>query len=478
MDFTKLTDNELAIAKFHCDESLLYFTRFWYKVLRNNKFIVNWHHEEICKKLEAVQNYELLFLGINIPPRFSKTELAAVNFIARGLGMNPHGNYLYITASDDLRSETSVRIREIVSHPYFEKMYGVSMKVDQTAKNLWRTKQGGGLKTATISGQITGFGAGLMVEHVNDIEDYIRTFEGCIVLDDINKMDDSEMQNANNDKVLRVLGNTVLSRKNSSDTPIINIQQRAGTQDATAYFNELFDIDNNPKAENIIYPILINGESLWPWKMPIEEINRIKNNPKTKLTFDSQYMQDPKPDITTLIFPESEIKRYKEFPENMEYFTACAVDAADTGTDHFAMPIGRVYGNRVYIYDAIFDNSGNLTTYYPETISMIKVHKISDMKIETNNFGMWFKNHLINENIAGLTIYGENSKTNKMGRIIAYSGVIKYYFYFPENPNPVLQKFMNQIFKLKKISTKEDDAPDSLANLASYLEKFYNIFND
>ena len=122
--------------------------------------------------------------------------MAAVNFIARGIGMNPTSNWLYITASDELRAQTSVSIRDIVQHPYFKIMYGVELKQDQNGKNLWRTSKGGGLKTATIFGQITGFGAGQMIDHDKDLEDYLREFEGCIVLDDINKIDDSGQENA------------------------------------------------------------------------------------------------------------------------------------------------------------------------------------------------------------------------------------------------------------------------------------------
>ena len=475
MDFSKLSDEELKIARFHCDESLLFFTRFWFKVLRNNKFIVNWHHEEICRKLELIQTYSLLYLGINIPPRFSKTELAAVNFIARGIGMNPSGNYLYITASDDLRSETSIRIREIVSHPYFTKMYNVEMKPDQQSKNLWRTKQGGGLKTATMGGQITGFGAGQMVDHEQGIDDYVRDFEGCIVLDDINKIDDAEKQNANNDKVLRVIGNTILSRKNSSDTPIINIQQRAGIDDATAYFNDLFDVGNNPKAENIIYPVLVKGESLWPWKMPIDEIERIKNHPKTKFTFLSQYMQDPKPDSITLVFPD-EFKTYSALPDQAHPLTIAFGDTADEGNDNFAMPICKVYGNRVYLVDVIFDQQ-NLSIQEGAVIGKVKEHGIKNIVIETNSFGAYFKRRLI-EQLPNIDIYGQNAKANKMGRILSYAGLIKLYLYVPETPNEATERFLKQVFKLKKTDTKEDDAPDSLAGLFAHLERFHQIFSE
>ena len=60
--------------------------------------------------------------------------------------------------------------------------------------------------------------------------------------------------------------------------------------------------------------------------------------------------------------------------------------------------------------------------------------------------------------------------------MINYSGIVKAYFCFPEKPNPVLEKFMFQMFKITKTAKKEDDAPDSICGSAEYLEKFHHLF--
>jgi predicted phosphatase len=65
-----------------------------------------------------------------------------------------------------------------------------------------------------------------------------------------------------------------------------------------------------------------------------------------------------------------------------------------------------------------------------------------------------------------------------MARILANAGLVKYFFYFPVNPNPVLQKFMDQVIKILKTSTDEDDAPDALTGLAAYLEKYHELFKE
>jgi hypothetical protein len=289
------TRNKLKVARVKCDESLMFFTRFFFKELRGSKFLTNWHHEDINKALDDVANYKYELININIPPRCSKTEIV-LNFIAKSLGENQSANFLYITASDELRGETSVRIRDIITHPYFYFMYGVEIKKDQNSKNLWRTNKGGGLKTATIFGQITGFGAGQMTD-IEDLQNYIREFEGCIVLDDINKIDDAETISANNKKVTRVIFNTVMSRKNSSDTPVINIQQRAGLEDATAKLLDYYKSNNSiDKVKNLVYPAIIDGESIWAKQLTLESLKQKRDSPLTSRMFKTQYMQEPVPE--------------------------------------------------------------------------------------------------------------------------------------------------------------------------------------
>jgi len=462
----------LKVARVKCDKSLLFFTRYFFKVLKNQKFICNWHHKDLCEAFERVGNYKTHFLNINQPPRTSKTELA-VNFVAKSLGENPCGNYLYITASDDLRSEFSVKIRDIVTSRDYKAMYGLELKKDQNAKNLWRTSQGGGLKTATIFGQITGFGAGQMIEHNQELEDYIREFEGCIILDDINKIGDAEAANVNNTKAINRIFDTILSRKNSPDTPLVNIQQRAGMEDATSALLEHYE--GKPKVESIVLPIISpDGVPMWEWKFPLSEIESLKTGKRTAHVFETQYMQNPMP-LEGLVFSKTELKHYENFPNGKYFIYACA-DTADEGDDNFAMPIMRVYPElqKVYVFDAIFDKH-NLTIQEGQVCGKVKEHKISNMKIESNSSGAYFIRRC-RELIPDVEIYGQYSKANKMARILSYSGIVKYHFRFPKNPNPTLEAFMNQVYRLLKTSKKEDDAPDSLAASAQHLEGYFHLF--
>jgi PBSX family phage terminase large subunit len=176
------------------------------------------------------------------------------------------------------------------------------------------------------------------------------------------------------------------------------------------------------------------------------------------------------------IFPESSLRKYKEFPENMEYFTIAFADTADQGEDNFAMPIARVYGNRVYVFDAIFDQE-NLTIQEGQVMDKVKIDRINNLVIETNAFGAYFSRR-VRELIPELEVFGIIAKQKKIMRILANAGLVKHYFYFPESPNPVLKRFMGEVVKLLKTDIKEDDAADALTGLAAYLEKYHQLFKE
>ena len=472
------TRAELAVIRAMCDKDLLFFTRFFYKELRGSKFIVNTHHKEIVKQLHALENYKLDLLNINIPPRFSKTELAAVNFIARGIGMNPSANYLYITASDELRSQTSVSIRDIVTHEYFKIMYGTELKIDQNGKNLWRTKEGGGLKTATIFGQITGFGAGIMKENNQDLQEYIRTFEGCIVMDDVNKTDDSFTENANNEKVSRVFFNTILSRKNSQDTPIINIQQRAGMSDMTSNLMTHYGTDS-PRAMFMVMPVISNGVPLWEWKHNVEQIETLKHSAKTAATFQTQYMQNPVSSADVIFAKErSRMFNMDEFHKENVESVVVAVDVADQGADYLSAPFGCLIGTTVYITDWLFTNKDAEYTV-PALASMINMNKADHVCIETNNMGLSYMRKL-QESISSSRLIPKRNSTNKHSRIVNEAQNIRLNFVFRNDyaDGSDYDLAMKQIFRYTKDNKGNkgfDDAADSLALLSS---TFRALFSD
>jgi len=62
--------------------SFYYFVRYAFKQMTGMKWSRNWHHEVMCNKLQDVVDGKCKRLVINIPPRYSKTEIAVICFMA------------------------------------------------------------------------------------------------------------------------------------------------------------------------------------------------------------------------------------------------------------------------------------------------------------------------------------------------------------------------------------------------------------
>ena len=90
--------DEQTVLKSRLLDDLYFFTRYFYNKQTGNKFVRGDHFKLLSDVLEKVYTQEITRLIINIPPRFGKTELAVVNFIAKGLMINPKANsYIHLT---------------------------------------------------------------------------------------------------------------------------------------------------------------------------------------------------------------------------------------------------------------------------------------------------------------------------------------------------------------------------------------------
>lgn len=219
---------EQTFRKLKCEKDPLYFSRYFFKQRQNINFRVNWHHRLVCDALQKVITGEIKNLIINVPPGSSKTEMAVINFIARGLAINPRARFLHLSYSDDLALLNSQAARDIVVSDEYQKLWPLAIAADAKAKGRWNVlidgKKAGGVYATSLGGQITGFRAGHMAPG----------FQGAIIIDDPLKPEDAFSKprlNAANRKLIT----TVKSRRANPDTPIILIMQRIADNDPTGF---------------------------------------------------------------------------------------------------------------------------------------------------------------------------------------------------------------------------------------------------
>lgn len=274
--------SEDKVLKVKCENELLFFTRYIYKENHRRNFIVAPHLIKICNYLERVVSGEIKRLIINIPPRYGKTELAVKCFIAWSLAKNPQSKFIHLSYSDDLALDNSSQTKEYIESEAFQKFWNMELKKDAQGKKKWFNKDGGGVYATASGGAITGFGAGVAESKI---------FSGAIIIDDPLKPDDASSE-ARRNSVNERYNNTIRSRVNDRDTPIILIMQRLHEDDLSGY---LLSGGSGEVWEHLCLPALDeNNEPLWSDKHSFAELEQIRQ--ANRYNFSGQYMQQPSPE--------------------------------------------------------------------------------------------------------------------------------------------------------------------------------------
>lgn len=268
----------------------LFFTRWFFKILTGHRFQVAPHHRQIADALTRVAVGQTTRLIINIPPRYGKTELAVKMFIAWVLANNPRAKSIHLSYSDELALDNSSAIRELIKHEEYQRLFPTALKTDSDSKKKWYTALGGGLYATAAGGAITGFGAGLLERTATGTGSPADGFGGAIIIDDPLKPDDA-FSEARRGQVNRRFNNTIASRTNSPDTPIIVIMQRLHEEDMTGY---LLGGGSGEDWELLCLPAIGDDDSpLWPEKHTLERLRAMEK--ADPYTFAGQMMQRPAP---------------------------------------------------------------------------------------------------------------------------------------------------------------------------------------
>lgn len=483
----------LKVAKVCCLASLLFFTRYFFKVRSGRKFVVNDHHDTICDTLERALKGELTKIIINVAPRYSKTDLAVKNFIAHGLALNPAAKFIHLSFSDELALDNSEAVKEIVVSEEYQKLFPhVQIKPGTDSKKKWYTTKGGGVYATSASGQVTGFGAGLVDEEQpekedEDIKEFLNDIEakegfgGAIIIDDPIKPEDAESDTIR-ERVNNRFESTIRSRVNSRKTPIIIIMQRLHEKDLCGYLEEIEPNDWHVVKLPAIKP---DGSALWPFKHTIEELKKLKA--ANESVFDRQYMQDPTTKAGKL-FPKDDLHFYNPATvdvEKLAEFRAGVIDPADEGGDDLSFPIGYLIGDKIYVTDWIYNNDGT-DINEPDCVDRILTKKLNFVTVESNSAWILFTksvNAKVTEKNPNCEIWAIKNTTNKHTRIWSEASFIRTNFVFRSDyaDHPQYAKAMKNLLAYNKSQegtskNKHDDAPDSLAELAKYYKDNFNLW--
>lgn len=267
-----------------------------FRIIEGRPFIVEPIHNNLFEYYQAVYEGKKYRCNINIPPRAGKTTMQ-VYFTVFCLTVNAKSNIIYTSYSQSLLTDISNKVAMILEHPAYKAMYPQQITIeDETSTpvdDFWRdylqendkkntyssrkitTYAGGTILFASIGSQITGYGAGVRGS---------KKFSGFLAIDDAQKPADSRSQILR-DKVIRYYEETLLSRLNNPNTPIVNIQQRLHIEDLSGILESKYKFDTLRKP-------LIDDKGICqiPSQYTPERIKELQQN---NYVFSAQFQQQP-----------------------------------------------------------------------------------------------------------------------------------------------------------------------------------------
>lgn len=336
---------ELMAAREMAREDLYFFSRWMFLQRKGFTWQRARHHKIVCDALMRVYRGECKRLIINIPPRYSKTELAVVNFIAWCFGKIPDCEFIHTSYSGTLAINNSSQVRGLVQHEEYREIFP-ALELASDAQHHWKTTSGGVMYATGMGGTITGFGAGKHREG----------FAGAIVVDDPHKADEASSE-VIRQGVLDSFPTTLESRKNSPDTPIIVIMQRLHENDLAGWLLGDRGKDGTGPAvaggngevwENVCLPVWNEDATpLWPEKHSAEELRRMEK--AAPYVFAGQYRQRPAPPEGGVIKPDLLIEVDAVPPNVAEWCRGWDLGASASGDFTAGAKVGRLADGRYVI---------------------------------------------------------------------------------------------------------------------------------
>lgn len=357
-----MSSEEKGLLKVACENSHLAFTRCFFRerVGVQQRFMVSPHHKLMAETLDKVYRGEIKRLIINVPPGYTKTEMAVINFVAHGLALNPYSRFIHVSYSDSLALLNSTLVRDVVKLPLYRSLWRVDIRKDASAKKSWTTKEGGGMLAMASGGSITGFRAGQMM----------KGFSGALIVDDPLKPDDAYSK-VKRESVNVRFTNTFASRMANPEVPMVVIMQRLHEDDPTGY---LLKGGSGEKWHHLLLPAHVKEEPepypveythgipieyelpigpLWEYKHTLEMLKAMEES--DIYTYASQYDQRPAP-LGGGIFKGDWWKFYEEPPIcEYRFITGDTAQKTEEHNDYSVFQLWGYKDGKIYLLDQIRD---------------------------------------------------------------------------------------------------------------------------
>jgi hypothetical protein len=261
-----------------------------YCVAVDQKYELEWFHEEIAQKLEfglrKLEQGKSVRIAIFMPPRNGKSDMGTQKFPSYVLGKHPDWPIMVSSYSDELATDFGMLTRNIMQTPQYGVMFGTRLRTDAKAKGRWITEGGGSYTAVGVGGASTGRGF-----KVGIIDDPFKNREEA----------DSPVIRASRYNWYR---STFYTRAEGASMIILILTRWHEDDLAGRIIKDAKDAKKRGEPYDewdvIEYKAIATeddehrkeGEALWPNKFPLEQLNTIKGAIGS-YEFSALYQQNP-----------------------------------------------------------------------------------------------------------------------------------------------------------------------------------------
>lgn len=419
------------------------------------------------KEYQKVLEGKLDFLSISMPKRCGKSQMG-INFVNMLSGRNPDGSSLMEGTGDALVNSFYQGCLEYLVQPSDYHYYDifpdaklVQTNADTKILNLLHRSRFPTIMCRSIDARQVGLSEATNILYLDDC------VEGREEAKNRQRLDDK----------WEVISGDILGRA-IEGTPIVICGTRYSLYDPIGRLQEAMK-QQGKRMSVMETPALdlLTDESNFEYeregrKVFTTQYFRDQREMLSEEQWESEFQQQPF-EAKGLMFPKDKLNYFFELPVDREpdaVIAAC--DTAESGEDYCSMPVGMIYGEDVFVPDAVFDNCPAEITK-PECAHTLKKWNVSVARFESNNAGSYFARD-VDEILRGMgytmSIQTRRSISNKVTRIeFASDHIIKHFWFLHPSKyarNSQYAEFMKNVTTMTRTGkVPHDDGPDSLAML-------------
>lgn len=420
--------------------------------------------------LLASCNYALRLLSgdvkrgiVSLPPRSLKSEIFSIFLPAFILGRNPSAKIAIVCYGQELSSDFSMQIREIMQSDWYQEAFPKT-QISDSRKNRatdFYTTLNGYVFATSIDGTMTGKG-----------------FE-YILIDDPLKADQAYSE-AHSNKVINWFTNTLPSRVNDQKEGVIAlIQQRLHVHDPVGFLLEKGGWNHfclpAIAQQDIEVPLLdkkthlfLEGDLLNPEMLGHRELEFLKQQ-QGSMRFSAQYLQEPIPEFGNLV-PVQDLKRYsgtlKKQPGDL---IIASWDVAMTTKERSDYSVGTFWlirNKRYYLLD-LYREKVSFSELVLRISDLSDIHEVDLSLIEQNGSGVALVEAL--DTLPRLNVLGVTSTLSKKDRMLPCTADIEAGRVFVPKEAGWLADFEKECAAFPE--GKHDDQVDSLSQFLTYMRE-------